>query len=85
LLCGCPQLLRLQGDAVRAGLAAYGRQLIGGQANEHNGSHELTEASKELQAVRDVRDKIAAELRRVADLLEEQPPHRAANITGQVR
>lgn len=78
-------MLRLQGDAVRAGLAAYGRQLVGGQANEQNGSHEVPEASKDLQAVREVRDRIAAELRHVADLLEEQPPHRAANITGQVR
>jgi hypothetical protein len=70
---------------VRAGLAAYGRQLVGGQDNEQNGSHEVPEASKELQAVREVRDRIAAELRRVADLLEEQPPHQAATITGQVR
>ena len=85
-LCWHPQLLRLQGDAVRAGLAAYGRQLVGGQqADTQNGSHEVAEAGKEMQAVREVRDRIATELRRVADLLEEQPPHRVADITGQVR
>ncbi|KAJ9590209.1 hypothetical protein L9F63_016659, partial [Diploptera punctata] len=79
------QLLRLQGDAVRAGLAAYGRQLVGGQqVNMQNGSHEVAEACKEMQAVREIRDRIAAELRRVADLLEEQPPHRVADITGQM-
>jgi hypothetical protein len=69
---------------VRAGLAAYGHQLVGERANEQHGSHEVAEVIKELQAVREVRDRIAAELRHVADLLEEQPPHRAANITGQV-
>ncbi|PSN41798.1 hypothetical protein C0J52_19776 [Blattella germanica] len=83
-LVGELALLRLQGDAVRAGLAAYGRQLVGGQADVQNGSHEVAEASKEMQAVREVRDRIAAELRRVADLLEEQPPHRVADITGQM-
>jgi hypothetical protein len=70
---------------VRAGLAAYGRQLVGGQGSEQNSNHEVAEANKELQAVREVRDRIAAELRHIADLLEEQPPHRAASITGQVR
>ena len=54
------------------------------QADKQNGSHEVAEACKEMQAVREVRDRIAAELRRVADLLEEQPPHRVADITGQV-
>jgi hypothetical protein len=74
----------VQGNAVRAGLAAYSQQLLGERAYEQNGSQEVAEASKELQTVREVRDRIAAELRHVADLLEEQPPHRAANITGQV-
>ena len=74
--------MRLQGDAVRAGLAAYGRQLVGGQ--QADTKIEVVEVCKEMQAVREVRDRIAAELRRVADLLEEQPPHRVADITGQV-
>lgn len=80
-----PQLLRLQGDAVRAGLAAYGRQLVGGQGSEYNSDHEVAEANKELQTIMEVRDRIAAELRHIADLLEEQPPLRAASISGQVR
>ncbi|XP_023721994.1 uncharacterized protein LOC111872387 isoform X4 [Cryptotermes secundus] len=83
-LVGELALLHLQGNAVRAGLAAYGHQLVGERANEQNGRHEVAEVSKELQTVREVRDRIAAELRHVADLLEEQPPHRAVNITGQM-
>ena len=70
---------------MRAGLAAYGRQLVGRQGSEQSNDHEVAEANKELQTIREVRDRIAAELRRIADLLEEQPPHRAASITGQVR
>ncbi|XP_069697501.1 uncharacterized protein olf186-M isoform X2 [Periplaneta americana] len=79
-LVGELTLLRLQGDAVRAGLAAYGRQLVGEQVS----GHEVPEAKKELMAVGEVRERIAAELRRVADLLEEQPLHKAADITGQM-
>lgn len=69
---------------MRAGLAAYGRQLVGRQGSEQNSDHEVAEANKELQTIREVRDRIAAELRHIADLLEEQPPYRAASITGQV-
>lgn len=70
---------------MRAGLAAYGRQLVGWQGSEQNSDHEVAEANKELQTIREVRDRIAAELRHIADLIEEQHPNRAASITGQVR
>ncbi|XP_066992146.2 uncharacterized protein olf186-M isoform X2 [Anabrus simplex] len=73
-----------EAEAVRLALGAYSSQLVGGTSSLDVLDRGPPEARRELQAVREIRGQIAAELRRVAALLEEQPGPRAAAITRQM-
>ncbi|KAJ8877142.1 hypothetical protein PR048_021595 [Dryococelus australis] len=63
---------------------AYKKQLNVGSEVQLDGLEECAEAQQELEVTRNICNRITAELRHIADLLEEEPTVKMANVTCQV-
>nr|CAD7395017.1 unnamed protein product [Timema cristinae] len=78
------QWAQLQTSTLRLAVEAYGRQLGSSTEVHTEEALECTEAHTEMQVVQEIRSHIVSELRRIADLLEEEPAEKLASITEQM-